>query len=105
MISVSPVFSEAEISLERVIALDQPEYSPIIIVPIDLHIPAGTLGPEQTESIVKPRHGLSVRFRISEEERAKIAAGADVIVTEITFGNPFTPINFQFVMPDERPEI
>jgi hypothetical protein len=39
MQSVSPVYGQDEVQFEKVIALDQPEYSPLIIVPIDLHIP------------------------------------------------------------------
>ena len=104
MQSVTPVFGPEELQYEKVIALDQPEYSPLIIVPIDLHIPAGTL-PGQTEPIVKANHGMSVRFRFSEAEREKITAGADLLITELVFGAKFTPLNFQIVMPDERPEV
>ncbi len=32
-------------------------------------------------------------------------AGCDLVITELTFGGKFTPLNFQIVMPDERPEI
>jgi hypothetical protein len=48
---------------------------------------------------------MSVRFRFSEAERRELAAGADLVITELTFGGKFTPLNFQIVMPDERPEI
>ena len=100
MHSVSPVFDEARIPLERVIALDQAQYEPIITLPIDLHVK----NPEAEEIIVHPRMAMAVRFRLSDEERAKIAAGADLVVTEIVFGQPFTPLNFQFCQPSESPE-
>lgn len=104
MQSVSPVLGPDEVKHERVIALDQPEYSPLIIVPIDVIIPPGSME-GQDEAIVKPGHGISVRFRFSEQERAEITAGADLVITEVVFGRPFTPLNFQIVMPDERPEL
>jgi hypothetical protein len=63
MQSVSPVWTDAEVEIERVIALDQPQYQPIIILPV--RYSDGT-------------SGLSVRFRLSDEERAAIAAGEDL---------------------------
>lgn len=100
MQSVSPVFNEQEVPKERVIALEQKEYEPIITLPIDFHLK----DPKTGEVIVRPRMAMAVRFRLSEGERAKIAAGADLVVTEIVFGQPFTPLNFQFCQPSECPE-
>ena len=34
MDSVSPVYTEETVRIERVIALDQPQYSPIVILPV-----------------------------------------------------------------------
>lgn len=78
MDSVSPVHTEEFEELERVIALDQKEYFPIII--LDVHYSNGV-------------DGAMVRFRFSDEERKKIAEGADLVVSELTFGKAFTPIS------------
>lgn len=86
MQSISPVFTENEVELERVIALDQPEYLPIIILPIQYS--DGNIG-------------AAVRFKLSDEERRAITEGADLVVTELTFGRAFTPINIAFCKKDE----
>jgi len=80
MQSVSPVFSEESVELEKVIALDQPEYEPIIGLPVIY--PDGL-------------RGVAVRFRLSEEEKRLIAEGGDILITELTFGGKFTPISIQ----------
>lgn len=80
MESISPVYTEAEVGIERVIALDHPEYKPIIVLPIQYD--DGT-------------SGMTVRFQLSDEERKAIADGGDLLVTELTFGAPFTPISIQ----------
>lgn len=94
MNSVSPVYSEKEVEYEKVIALDQPEYEPIIVLPINF------IGKERIPS----PHMIAVRFRFSPEERAKIAQGADILIGELVYGNLFTPISTQIVMPNESPE-
>lgn len=88
MNSVSPVWTDAEVELERVIALDQPEYLPIIILPVAFE---GDI------------QGMSLRMRLSDDERAAIANGADLIITELTFGKRFTPLNFALCLPGQRP--
>lgn len=83
MDSVSPVYTEETVRIERVIALDQPEYSPIIILPVVYE--NGT-------------QAMAVRFRFTEVERQQIADGWDLLLTELTFGgNKFTPIQLQIV--------
>lgn len=101
MQSVSPVFGKTELEFEVVIALEQTkDYEPIIGLPIDIHATDPVTG-----GIKIQRHAaMAVRFRLTDEERAKVATGADFIVTEMVFGQPFTPVNFQFCQPDERPE-
>lgn len=89
MDSVSPVWTEEEVAIERVIALDQEQYIPIVTLPV-----------RYADGI----SGLSVRFRLSDKERQAIADGADFVITEMTFGGPFTPINVQVCKPNERPE-
>jgi len=88
MDSVSPVWTEKEVEIERVIALDQAEYIPLIALPI-----------RYTDG----SSGMSVRFRLTDEERLGIAGGADILVTEMTFGGPFTPINVVVVDPGKNP--
>ena len=88
MDSVSPVWTEAEIDKERIIALYQPEYLPIAILPIQFT--DGTLG-------------QSVRFRLTDKERRAIADGADIVITELTFGRQFTPLLTHVCMPGKGP--
>ena len=88
MESVSPVWTDEEIPVERVVALDQPEYMPIVVLPI---------------SYSDGTRALAVRFRFTEEERTAIAAGKDLIITELTFGARFTPLAFHICGPNERP--
>lgn len=89
MNSVSPVLTEAEISAEQVIALDQPKFYPIIIARI--------IFPED-QSIASV-----TRFRFTEEEKKLIAAGADLIVSQPHHGSMIMPIALQLAMPDQYP--
>lgn len=89
MDSVSPVWTEEEVEIERVIALDQKQYIPIIALPVRYS---------------DGYSGMSVRFRLSDAEKQAIADGADLVITELTFGGPFTPISVQVCKPNERPE-
>lgn len=88
MNSVSPVWTNKEVELERVIALDQQQYSPIIVLPMMYE--DGTMG-------------IAVRFSFTEQERNLIAKGADLVITELTFGGSFTPLHIQLVKPEEKP--
>ena len=88
MQSVSPVWTEKEVEIERVIALDQPEYAPIIVLPVRFS---------------DGFSGLSVRFRLTDEERKALADGDDLIITEMSFGGPFTPLSMQICRPDTNP--
>lgn len=88
MDSVSPVWSEKEVETERVIALEQPEYLPIVGLPV---------------RFADNTPGMSVRFRLTDEERAMIAKGADLVITELTFGGPFTPLCTHVVYPGLSP--
>jgi hypothetical protein len=87
MESISPVYNENFVECETVVALDQPEYKPIIA----LHI----------ENV-----GASlVRFEFTEEERRLIAEGADLIVCELTFNRPFTPIGLEITPKGQKPNM
>lgn len=88
MDSVSPVWSEDQVPIERVIALDQEQYIPIVILPV-----------RYSDGL----SGLSVRFRLTDEERKAVTEGADIIVTELTFGGPFTPLDMKVCKPNESP--
>lgn len=88
MNSVSPVFTEKEMEVERVIALDQPEYIPLIVLPI--------IYEDGIQASV-------VRFRLTEEERIAILDGADIILTQLTFGGAFKPIHITTCSPNKSP--
>lgn len=88
MQSVSPVWTEEEVPIEKVIALDQEEYIPIIILPVQY-----ADGPT----------GMSVRFRLSDEERKAITEGSDIVITELTSGKFFTPLNIQVCKQGVKP--
>lgn len=88
MNSVSPVLTENEIESEQVIALEQKEYYPIIAARITFS------GGEKA---------TLTRFRFSEKERALIAAGADLILSQPHHGS-MMPIALQLAMPNSYPE-
>jgi len=88
MQSVSPVFTEAEIDSEEVIALEQEEYYPIIVARI--------LFQDESRSSM-------VRFRFTDEERRLIADGADLIIGQPHHGS-MMPMSLQLAMPGEYPE-
>lgn len=92
MHSVSPVISEELIPAERVIALDQPQYQPIIVICA-----------EHPEDKNHETHCTIVRFRLTEAERLQVANGADLILSELTFGRAFTPVHIEFCLPQETP--
>jgi hypothetical protein len=88
MHSVSPVFTEAEIDSEQVIALEQEEYYPIIVARI--------LFQDKSRSSM-------VRFRFTDEERKLIVDGADLIIGQPHHG-PMMPMSVQLAMPGDYPE-
>lgn len=88
MESVSPVWTVEHVENEAVIALDQPEYIPIVVLPF--RYDDGTAA-------------VAVRFRFSAKERELIANGADLVISELTFGERFTPIDVRVCKPDESP--
>ena len=83
MDSVSPVYTEETVQIERVIELGSKVYFQIIILPVVYE--DGT-------------QAMAVRFRFTEVERQQIADGWDLLLTELTFGrNKFTPVQLQIV--------
>lgn len=88
MDSVSPVLTEAEVPAERVIALGQEEYYPIIVARVIFE--GGSIG-------------SLTRFRFSDKEREMIAAGADLILGQPHHGG-MMPISLQLAMSGEYPK-
>lgn len=87
MTSVSPVLTEAEVEAEQVIALEQPEYFPIIIARI---------------RFTDGSPASLIRFRFTDAERAQIAAGADLVLSQ-PHHECMMPIGLQLAMPDSYP--
>jgi len=94
MDSVSPVLTENEVAAEQVIALDQPEYLPIIVCRVTYQDKDGN--PDAV--------GTVTRFRFTDEERALVAKGADLILSQPHHG-PLMPIGIQFAMPERYPDV
>jgi hypothetical protein len=87
MISTSPVLTEKEINSEHMIALDQPEYYPIIVARVRF----------QDDS-----PATIVRFKLTDLERRAIAEGADLIISQPHLSN-FMPLGLQLAFPNEYP--
>ena len=92
MNSVSPVMTEAEIPAEQVIALEQEEYTPIIVCRVTFQDKDGE--PKSVASLT--------RFRFSDKEREAIGKGADLILSQ-PHHRSLVPIGLQLAMPDEYP--
>ncbi len=46
---------------------------------------------------------MLTRWRFTDEERIAIASGADLVMTQLTFGMGFSPVHLQVSMPDQMP--
>lgn len=99
MQSISPVFTESEVQFEHKVAEHQNEYMTIVGLPVSLQLVDRATG---KSTIVNP-WGMSFRFRLSDEERAAVAAGSDLILTQLNFGKEVTPMNVQFCAEGVRP--
>jgi hypothetical protein len=82
---VSPVMPGSE-AIEVVLGKNQPEY---------VSLPAVYLDTEARPMIT--------RWRLSHEERVAIAAGADIVLTQLTFGNLFQPVHIQVTEQEAMP--
>lgn len=85
MTAVSPVMPGSE-SIEIILGEHQPEYENLPAVYLD--------------NVARP---MITRWRLTDEERFAISAGADVVLQTLTFWAPFQPVNLQVVMPEENP--
>jgi hypothetical protein len=86
------VLTEYEVEAEQVIALDQPQYYPIISLRVTFNDKDG-----DEKSVA-----TMTRFRFSDKDRDAIAAGADLILSQPHHG-PLMPIGLQLAMPDRYP--
>jgi hypothetical protein len=76
MTAISPVLAEEFVPKEVVYAKDQPEYQPL--------------------PVLKNRDGVLLsRWSLTEQERAAIAAGADIFLMNWTFHQPLQPVRME----------
>jgi hypothetical protein len=85
MEAVSPVMPGSE-SFEIILGKDQPEYKPLSAIYVD-----------------SPEMPMITRWRLSNEERTMIVAGADIVLQQLTFHQPFHPVNLQIVFAQDAP--
>jgi hypothetical protein len=74
-------------SIEIILGAGQPEYDPLPAVYLD-----------------RNDCPMITRWRLTNEEREAIDAGADIVLTQLTFRQRFQPVNLQVVMPEANPE-
>ena len=86
MHSISPVYNEELVECEQVIALDQPEYLPLV-----------------TLSVPEFGNPCLARYEFTTEERKLIAEGADLVVCELLFGGEYTPMALEVVPKNTKP--
>ena len=85
MTPVSPVMPGSE-PIEVVLGKGQPQYTPLPAVYLN-----------------RPDVPMITRWRFSPEEVEAIKLGADLVLQQLTFGQPFQPVNLQVVLMDECP--
>ena len=88
MLNISPVYNEDLVDCEVVIALDQPEYLPLV-----------------TLSVPEFGNPCLTRWEFTDEERKLIAEGANLIVCELLFGGKFTPLGLEICPKDQKPNM
>src|SRR5271170_7242303 len=81
----SPVMPGSE-SIEIVLGENQKEYIPLPAVYLDT-----------------PSLPMITRWRLSLEEIRAILRGADIVLTQLTFGADFQPVHLQVVEPGRMP--
>jgi hypothetical protein len=69
---------------EVTIAEDQEEYSPLVAAVY----------------CFEGQRTLLTRWRLSDEDRARIAAGEDLYLSVMTFNNPLQPVSLQVGAPE-----
>jgi len=46
---------------------------------------------------------MITRWRLTDDERAVLAEGGDIVLTQLTWWQRFQPVHLQVVMPDDNP--
>ena len=82
---VSPVMPGSE-DIEIVLGRGQPEYRELPAVYLDT-----------------PSRPMITRWRLTEQERLDVMAGADVVLSQLTFQQRFQPVNLQICRRDAQP--
>jgi hypothetical protein len=82
----SPVVEGLE-PYEIILGADQPEYQPLPVL-----------------RSAAPNYAVLSRWVPTEEERAQIAAGADIFLTVHTFGRSFPPVAMEVACKSTDPE-
>ena len=73
MTAISPVLTDEFVPLEVVYAKDQPEYNPL--------------------PVIRNRQGVVLSgWKLTDQEREAIAAGADILLSVWTFHQPLQPL-------------
>ena len=85
MKSISPVFTRAQVHLQEIVDRNKDGRPNIFALILDFVIKGKRV----------PNSGIVVRLRLDDAERALIAEGGDLMVTQLTFGKPFMPFNIQ----------
>ena len=93
MKSISPVFGLAQVRYEKVMERDAAGKPLFHALPLDFVVNGKAV----------PGSGIAVRLRLNDEDRAIIAAGGDLLVTEMAFGRPFVPFNIQICKEGQIP--
>ncbi len=83
---ISPIIHPSLVEHERVIALDQPEYLPLVILAFDT-----------------PETPTFTRWRLTAEERALVAQGGELVLCQLLCGRDFTPVALEIVAPGAVP--
>jgi hypothetical protein len=84
--------TDHEVEAERVIALDQKQYYPVISVQVTYN------DKDDNPQFI----ATYTRFRFSDKERKAIAAGADLLLSQPHHGL-LMPIGLQLAMPGQYP--
>jgi hypothetical protein len=87
MQAISPVMPGSE-PLEVLLKDEQEQSPPLPVVYLE-----------------RPFRPMITRWRFTAEERAMVAQGADLVLQQITFRQPFQPLDLQVVPPGAMPTL
>jgi hypothetical protein len=82
---VTPVIRGSQ-DIEVVLGANQPEYIPLPAIYLD--------------TASRP---MITRWQLTDEERGAVANGADIVMSQLTFGNPFQPVHLQVCHRHDMP--